>query len=214
MTNTTFTPAPDDSLRLFLVSQSQFDAWKQGLDETASHWIAEHGFKGQAGRTVLVPDASGRPCFAAVGMGTDTDQRRSRFRLGGARATLPKRHFHLGPLFADVDLSNEALGWLLAGYKYTTYAGGAAPDLAHLSCPDGVDCARLEKIAHGECLTRDLINTPANDMGPPELEAAALQLAERFGAKIMAGDVTRVTLDSSPFTVHLGKEALETKALI
>ena len=48
--------------------------------------------------------------------------------------------------------------------------------------PEGVDAARLLAMAEGEFLTRDLINTPASDMGPDELEAAFLALAERFGA--------------------------------
>ena len=65
-------------------------------------------------------------------------------------------------------------------------------------------------------LTTMVDNFPGHRDGimGPELMGEMRAQAERFGAKIMAGDVTRVTLDSSPFTVHLGKEALETKALI
>ena len=65
-------------------------------------------------------------------------------------------------------------------------------------------------------LTTMVDNFPGHRDGimGPELMGEMRAQAERFGAKIMAGDVTRVTRDSSPFTVHLGKEALETKALI
>ena len=65
-------------------------------------------------------------------------------------------------------------------------------------------------------LTTMVDNFPGHRDGimGPELMGEMRAQAERFGAKIMAGDVTRVTLASSPFTVHLGKEALETKALI
>ena len=52
-----------------------------------------------------------------------------------------------------------------------------------LVLPDGVDGAELSRIAEGVTLARDLINTPANDMGPAELEAAARALAKRHGAK-------------------------------
>ena len=47
-----------------------------------------------------------------------------------------------------------------------------------LVLPDGVDGDDLSRIAEGVTLARDLINTPANDMGPAELEAAARALAQ------------------------------------
>ena len=62
--------------------------------------------------------------------------------------------------------------------------------MARLVPPASVDRARIETIAAGECLTRDLINTPANLMGPDELEAAARRLADAHGAgiRLIAGD--------------------------
>ena len=50
--------------------------------------------------------------------------------------------------------------------------------------PPGVDGEELSRIAENLFLARDLVNTPANDMGPAELEAAARALAKRHGAKI------------------------------
>jgi leucyl aminopeptidase len=55
---------------------------------------------------------------------------------------------------------------------------------AELVAPEGVDTARLLALAEGEYLTRDLINTPASDMGPPDLEQAARDLAAKHGARI------------------------------
>jgi leucyl aminopeptidase len=78
--------------------------------------------------------------------------------------------------------SEAALGWLLGGYRFDRYKA-VKPQQARLKAPEGVDAARLVAIADGECLTRDLINTPASDMGPDELEAAFLALADKFGAK-------------------------------
>ena len=51
--------------------------------------------------------------------------------------------------------------------------------------PEGVDGDELSRIVEGVCLARDLINTPANDMGPPELEQAARALAEQHGASVL-----------------------------
>jgi leucyl aminopeptidase len=61
---------------------------------------------------------------------------------------------------------------------------------ARLKAPMGCDAARIEVIAAGECLTRDLINTPASDLGPAELEEAFLELARQHGAEttVIRGD--------------------------
>jgi leucyl aminopeptidase len=59
--------------------------------------------------------------------------------------------------------------------------GPAGARIPGLQAPDGIDTSRLEAMAAGEFLTRDLINTPAQDMGPAELEAAR-DLAGRASA--------------------------------
>ncbi|MFT4707877.1 MAG: leucyl aminopeptidase, partial [Ascidiaceihabitans sp.] len=77
----------------------------------------------------------------------------------------------------------EALGWLLQSYRFSRYK--SAPQMAaQLVVPDGVDAVEITALAVGEMLTRDLINTPASDMGPPQLEQAARDLADKFGASI------------------------------
>ena len=83
------------------------------------------------------------------------------------------------------------MGWLLAQYQFNRYRPGkttSAPAL--LKAPDGCDAPQLVAMAAGEYLTRDLINTPAADMGPAELEQAFLDLAARYGAqtKVIRGD--------------------------
>ena len=106
-------------------------------------------------------------------------------------AALPGGAWHLaGDLWA-ADRDEAALGFLLQSYRFDRYRPSkTAPDLVLLKAPDGVDTARLLAMAEGEFLTRDLINTPAADMGPAELEAAFLSVAERFGAshRVIRGD--------------------------
>jgi leucyl aminopeptidase len=83
----------------------------------------------------------------------------------------------------DQSLRDEAmLGALLGQYRFDRYR---APKVAEpvVFVPEGVDAARLLAMAEGEFLTRDLVNTPASDMGPDELEAAFFALAARFSAK-------------------------------
>ncbi|MGL5009895.1 MAG: leucyl aminopeptidase family protein, partial [Paracoccaceae bacterium] len=94
------------------------------------------------------------------------------------------------PLSAD-DAREAALGWLLASYRFDRYRPGKKEKpTACLVAPEGVDAHRIEVMAEAEFLTRDLVNTPAADMGPEELQAAFFAVAERFDAatQLFVGD--------------------------
>ena len=70
-------------------------------------------------------------------------------------------------------------------YAFDRYRQDARPSRrARLVVGEGVDLAEVRQIAQACALARDLINTPANDMGPVELELAAREVAEAFGAEI------------------------------
>ncbi len=97
------------------------------------------------------------------------------------RLRCPQELWHLEGDLAQAEFDEAALGWLLEQYRFTRYKP-ATPPAAQLKAPPGCDAARIEAIAAGEYLTRDLINTPASDLGPQELEDAVVALAQRHGA--------------------------------
>jgi len=181
MTQLAFAPPDETSTPLTLVEASDFDTWKSKLPANAAAWVGAQGFTAAHGSTVVMPGADGRPAAAAVGLGGPRDRARNRYALAQARSALPAGTWRLHHGLTPENLSAECLGWLLEGYRFSRYHAAPAPK-AHLVAPDGIDAARLEIIAAGEALTRDLINTPANDMGPDELAAVAQSLAEEFGA--------------------------------
>ncbi len=69
-------------------------------------------------------------------------------------------------------------------------------------------------IAAGEALTRDLINTPANDMGPDALEAACLDLAARHGAKTQVIRGAALLEQNFPMIHAVGRAAAQRPRLI
>ncbi len=172
---------------LHLVPEGQVE---EALPPGIAPWVHGAGFKGKLGETLLLPGPDGAPGAAVIGHGTEVTRRRMRFGHARAVASLPGGAWTLQG--DDGGLADEiALGWLLAQYRFDRYrTPGAAPDPALLVPPKGVDATRLMAIARGEFLTRDLVNTPAADMGPDELEAAFLALAARFGAttRVIRGD--------------------------
>ncbi len=180
----TFAPLTARATPLHLVTPDQLDGWRDMQSGRVRAWLDTTGFAAGAGDVALVPDRDGGLAMAVIGLGGRHDAARRRFTLGGARAGLPAATFALHHALAPDALAEQALGWLLAGYRFRAAAPRPGGPAAQLVAPDGVDAARLETIAAGEALTRDLINAPAAQMGPEELESAQMALAERFGATL------------------------------
>jgi leucyl aminopeptidase len=171
-----------NAIPLHVVGQDGLDDWLAAQPERVAAWVKATGFSAALGKVVMVPGADGGLTMAIAGYGTPEARARGRFHLAAAALSLPKGVYRFEGLPED-RAEEEALGWLLAGYVFDRYRAQTAPG-ATLVAPEGVDPARLEAIAAGECLTRDLINTPTSDMGPSELEAACVAMAAQHEAEI------------------------------
>ena len=176
-----FADSATSSIPLSLVPEDQAQAWLVAQGAAAQTWAKAQGWTGQLGKALVVTD-TGEPIFAAIGMGVEQERHKKRFGAVSAIASLPSAVFNL--LEDNIQTANEfALGFALSKYRYTRYASQAA-HAAELICPVGVDKANINAIISGEFLTRDLINTPANDMGPSELEEEVRKLAKKHKATI------------------------------
>ncbi|MEL7345037.1 MAG: leucyl aminopeptidase family protein, partial [Pseudomonadota bacterium] len=167
-----FAKPTDDSIPLTPVYEDDLAQLRGGLSAFETSWMATTGFKGKAGTITVFPNGSGGAAGALVGLGKRGAARNERFPMAAARARLPTGTYHLAGDLDKADVEAALLGWLFAGYAYGRYKSAPTVD-AHLIAPDGVDVARIEAIAAGETLTRDLINTPASDMGPIDLTEAS-----------------------------------------
>lgn len=210
-------PTPDfaapgtDALTLRLVTPDGLDAALGDLPQVAQAWARAQGFRAGPGAVLALPDASGGLWGALVGLGDDKARARGRFIAASAASKLPEGTYALDPA-TDPDLAHEtALGWLLESYRFDRYASQSTAK-ARLVAPQGVDAERLRIIAAGEALTRDLINTPASDMGPTDLEAAAANLAERFGARMAVTKGDELLAGNLPLIHTVGRAAAADRA--
>jgi leucyl aminopeptidase len=147
-------------------------------------WLRATGFEAALGELRLLPGPGG-VSGAVVGLGTEKARRRTRFGLAKAFAALPAGDWHLDGPLSEAQADEAALAALLCQYRFDRYRPGKAEKpQARIKPPAGVEAARFAAMAEGEFLTRDLINTPAQDMGPAELEQAARDLAARHGAQV------------------------------
>lgn len=179
----TFVPKTADTLPLHVLSEDALTGWSADQPAAVQNWIGANGFTGALGQSLVIADAEGEPAMALVGYGTPKVRLRGRFHLAGAATALPEGSYEIVSGLPEDAAETEALGWLLAGYAFDRYRE-QSPLRARLVAPADLDVARIEAIAAGEVLTRNLINTPASDMGPPDLADAALALAKQHGAEI------------------------------
>ena len=178
----TFAPPDADALSLHIIEQADLEDWLKTQPAQVADWVSDNGFSASLGSTLVVPNTKGRVDMALFGYGDAARRARGRFHLASAATSLPEGVYRAVGLPPEMT-EQEALGWLLAGYAFDRYKD-QKPAQARLVAPDGIDAQRLEVIAAGEALTRDLINTPASDMGPADLEAACADLAKTHGAQI------------------------------
>ncbi len=201
------------ALPLYLLEQSALADWLTDQPDRVAKWVQSAGFEAKIGQALVIPGDHGAPEAAIAGYGDDTARKRGRFHLAGAAAKLPIGDYRLVSDLSAPVLEQEALGWLLAGYAFGRYAK-ASGIKARLVAPEGVDAARLEAIAAGERLTRDLINTPANDMGPVALEAAVMDLANEFGATLNVIRGEALLEENLPMIHAVGRAAAQAPRLI
>ncbi|THD85710.1 leucyl aminopeptidase family protein [Aliigemmobacter aestuarii] len=184
------TPAfaePDAPSRpIHVVEASALDAWLNAHPVATQTWLQDSGFKANLGDLRLVPDGDGRVAGAVLGLGTADARRRTRFGAVKGLSALPAGDWQLEGPIDPAQRDEIALGWLLSTYRFDRYRPAKTPQAVRLKAPEGCDPVRLTVMAEAEFLTRDLINTPASDLGPDELESAFMALAARFGAATQA----------------------------
>ncbi|MGP6088489.1 leucyl aminopeptidase family protein [Antarctobacter jejuensis] len=206
--------APDSpSIPLHLVESDGLEAWLESQPEALRTWVTGSGFTGGLGSALMLPGPDGVAVGALAGYGDAAQRARMRFPLAGALPGLAPGTYRLATDLPSVVASREALGWLLSGYQFTRYRAGSEVEKA-LIAPAGVDAARIETLAEAETLTRDLVNTPASDMGPEQLEAAARALAERFGASVEVTVGDDLLAQNFPLIHTVGRAAEQAPRLI
>ena len=159
-------------------------AWRETALARERDWVAATGFTAEAGKIALVPDGGGRLGRVLVGLG---DGEAAMWALAGLPETLPEGTYRLDRVPEGGEPSRIALGWALGTYAFTRYkekrGGKDRNEGAQLAWPEGADRGQVERLAGAIFLARDLVNTPASDMGPAELAAVAERVADQARAQ-------------------------------
>ncbi len=173
-----FSTAPT-GIPVQFVAATDADGVVDALPSPHRTWATTNGFSGKLGEICVLPDAGGAVQAVLFGTGAESKRQRGRFHAAKLASSLPEGDYQL----PDEATDEDALGWLLAGYRFTRYKSKPDPK-ASLVRPAHLDSDRILTIAQSAGLTQDLINTPANDMGPAALEAQFRELAAAHEAEV------------------------------
>jgi leucyl aminopeptidase len=198
------TPTP-----IWFVTSDTWPQVREGLGPTARRFAETAKYEPKAGASLLLPGADGALSGVLFGLEPASKAEKDRFLPGRLPGLLPAGTYRFANAPHDTRLT--ALAFALGSYKFTRYRKADANG-AKLELPEGVDGADISRIAEGVALARDLINTPANDLGPAELEQTARDLAGKHGATI--GTITGDDLLTQNFPmIHaVGRAAVASRA--
>ena len=201
-----FAPPSSDAVPIWFVSAADWENVKASIGEEAAIFAERCGFEPNAERLQLLPGDGG--AIAGVLFGVDAPDARSRdpFAAGKLATMLPKGVYRFANPPADADLA--ALGFLLAQYRYSRFKTGPTPG-PRLVAPEGIDAGRVGRIAAAIAFGRDLVNAPANVLGPREFEQTAVKLAEGFDASVRMIRGDDLIAANFPLVHAVGRAAAE-----
>jgi len=192
---------------IHLVDKGSFEAWAKGRSPEDRALIEAHRFDGKTGFAfVLLPRGNGFELVSAVKNAAEL----SPWCLAKLAESLPEGTYRV----ADGEPGKAALGWLLAQHRFDAYRSKSDEAERGPRVLVTAEPAKIEetvRLAEATALVRDLVNTPAADLGPAEIEQAVRDQAARLGAKVQVTSGEALA-EGYPLIAAVGAAATEERA--
>ena len=176
------------------------------LSGAEAAWARAHDFTGKAGQVLLVPGPDGAVAAALLGAGETFDPMSAR----ALPVRLPAGLWRLEGL-EDGDAARAALAFALGAYRFDRYKTRPST-AARLAVGPDVDVAATLRIAAACALAREMVDTPAADMGPLQIETIAREIAEAAGASLSVTTGDALLEDNYPAVHAVGRAAAPHRA--
>jgi leucyl aminopeptidase len=193
-----------EAIPILAVAPDGLAAAGGSFDLRTADWITASGFAAEAGATLLLPDANGNLAGVLFGLGDANADDRTPLIAGRLATALPAGTYRLGHGFDNPALATVAFA--LGAYRFSRYRRDL-PNGPRLVIPGEVDATAVAAIVDGVYLARDLINTPANDLGPAELADAVNAFAHTHGARLTIIEATALGEMNFPLIEAVGAGA-------
>lgn len=164
------------------LNSATLPTWLKKQDKAVQAWVAASGFTAEKGVLLAVPAKNGDIMCMLYGV-NDQD---TLYAYASLPAKLPqnKDGYYIDQKMTADQATQAALGWMLGSYQFANYISGKKTEFAALVMPENADQHVVQSTAEAVFLVRDLVNTPANDLGPEELANAAENLIKPFKARM------------------------------
>jgi leucyl aminopeptidase len=200
---------------IWLVAEQGLAAWLEVQTPAVRSWARAQGFLAEKQKLLVVPTASGDGIAgAALGLGSVPElSEPTLWTSVGLPDRLPPGRYRFAGSFSAVGATHLTLGWEYGSYRFTRYRKPAA-DIPALVAPAGADLEYVRLANEALSEARDLINTPANDLGPAELGEAVQRLALQHEAecRIVVGE--ELLRQNYPLIYEVGKGSAREPRLI
>lgn len=165
------------SIPIIPLHTNALEGFLQSASNLAQQWVKNQNFTAQPGTALSVPNMEGGLAYILAGV----EHTPNIWSLAHVVEMAPKGHYHIQADWDVPTLEQTTLGLLLAQYRFDRYSKQADMGMT-FSMPKGVHTEEMQSLASAIYFTRDLINTPANDMTPEALAIEAKALADKCHA--------------------------------
>lgn len=172
---------------IHLVDKNSFAEWLKKQNAARRELLEANRFEGKTGyQFAILPAAHGHPWEVVATVANVAEL--SPWCLAKLAEALPEGSYRL----ADGDPGPAMLGWLLGQHRFTAYKSKDDDERGPrvLLTREAAEIERTIRLAEATAYVRNLVDTPAADLGPAELETEAREIAKQFGAKleVISGD--------------------------
>ena len=181
--------ADSRTIPIIPIEKAALAAWLKTQSAAMRRWVGSTGFAAEPGAISLVAGSDGR--LRQVLLGTDAHD--GFWSYAGLPDRLPAGKYRIDALMEKPVATGAALGWALACYRFGRYKKSSDKRFPVLVWPQNCDRVAVRRAASATHMVRDLINIPADDMGPAELAAAARKVAKphRARVQVITGDALK-----------------------
>ena len=208
-------PSGAPTIPLWFISESDLATWRAALGATQQSWLQVQGFAAERSRIVLLPSETGGVAAAVLGLGAlKSFDEFTLWHAAGLPDRLPAGHYAAAQQLPRAAATSLVLGWMHGAYRLNRFRSTpqAAPQ-ARLVAPPDADLAYAIAASAAMHDARDLINAPANELGPAELADSIAAIAAQFGAscEVTSG---QALIDGYPMVHAVGRASVREPRLI
>ena len=186
-----------------------YETWLAGQPAPRKTWLQAVGFGPRAGRHALIPDSEGHLAEVVATVAALDDV----WALAGLPMALPEGTYRLANSLAPEAAERLALGWLLGSYAFDRYKRRDRMP-ARLLRPTAAEAATLGRLDRAVTRVRDLVNTPAADLGPAELAEAVRAEGKPHGARVQVITGDQLVKQNYPAIHAVGRASPRAPRLI